>query len=500
MFHSDTRCLSYKKKKDVAVSLPSPHTSLRALSLFLLTVLPIMSIHDADQTCDGTLTSPKGSVDGSSSHGPVLEAKDVESGPSSSPNTEKPIALPTPAAAPIPNGGLTAWLQVVGAFFLFVNSWGIVNTFGVYQTYYETSMLANQTPSAISWIGSLQAFLLLLVGVLTGPLFDLGYFYILNVLGSFLVVFGMMMTSISDKYYQIILAQGVCVGLGCGCLFVPSVAIVGTYFSTKRSLAMGVATSGSSLGAVIYPIVFRRLEPTVGFGWATRVIGFIALATLLISVATMRTRLPPKQRGRSIFELQAFKEAPFSLFTLGEFLGFMGLYIPYYYISVYATRVIGTNENLAFYLLPIINAGSIPGRIIPNFLADKTGPLNILVPFSAVSAILAFAWIGIKDTAGIVVFAVLYGFFSGAFVSLPPATIASLTPNMEQLGARMGTSFVFAGLGVLVGNPIAGAIVDIEKPDFLPPQIFCGVLVAVTTLAMIAARLSSSGLKLKHKI
>ena len=28
-----------------------------------------------------------------------------------------------PSPAPIPNGGLVAWLQVVGAFFLFFNSW-----------------------------------------------------------------------------------------------------------------------------------------------------------------------------------------------------------------------------------------------------------------------------------------------------------------------------------------------------------------------------------------
>jgi len=31
----------------------------------------------------------------------------------------------------IPNGGTKAWLQVLGAFFLFFNSWGIINTFGM---------------------------------------------------------------------------------------------------------------------------------------------------------------------------------------------------------------------------------------------------------------------------------------------------------------------------------------------------------------------------------
>jgi len=31
----------------------------------------------------------------------------------------------------VPNGGTVAWLQVVASFFLFFNSWGIVNTFGM---------------------------------------------------------------------------------------------------------------------------------------------------------------------------------------------------------------------------------------------------------------------------------------------------------------------------------------------------------------------------------
>jgi MFS family permease len=105
-----------------------------------------------------------------------------------------------------------------------------------------------ETPSNISWIGSIQAYLLLLIGVATGPLYDAGYFRHLLFTGSFLVVFGLMMTSISSVYWQVMLAQAVCIGFGCGCLFVPSVAILSTYFSTKKAFVTGIAASGSSLG------------------------------------------------------------------------------------------------------------------------------------------------------------------------------------------------------------------------------------------------------------
>lgn len=45
----------------------------------------------------------------------------------------------------------------------------------------------------------------------------------------------------------------------------------------------------------------------VGFGWATRVIGFLVLATLLVPITLMKVRiLPPKKRD--LWDLQAFRE------------------------------------------------------------------------------------------------------------------------------------------------------------------------------------------------
>jgi MFS family permease len=118
----------------------------------------------------------------------------------------------------------------------------------VFQTFYEANFLHSSSSSAISWIGSIQGFLLLVISVITGPIFDMGYLKSLTFGGTILLVFGLFMTSLSTQYYQVLLAQGVCVGLGGGCLFVPSVAVVATYFHKRRSFAMGVAATGSSIG------------------------------------------------------------------------------------------------------------------------------------------------------------------------------------------------------------------------------------------------------------
>ena len=119
--------------------------------------------------------------------------------------------------------------------------------FGVYQTHY-TSSLPSSSASAISWIGSIQAFLLFLVGTLVGPIYDVGHVRSLLVVGSFLSVFGLSMTSICKEYWQLVLAQGILTGTGFGCLFLPGCTIVSQYFSSKKAFATGIASLGSSIG------------------------------------------------------------------------------------------------------------------------------------------------------------------------------------------------------------------------------------------------------------
>lgn len=107
-----------------------------------------------------------------------------------------------------------AWLKVLGCFLVFVKTWGLASSFGAYQAYYETDLLSTYSPSAISWIGTTQVFLLGFTGILAGPLHDRGHVRILLSIGCSLVVFGLFMLSLSTEYYQILLSQGACIGIG----------------------------------------------------------------------------------------------------------------------------------------------------------------------------------------------------------------------------------------------------------------------------------------------
>lgn len=91
----------------------------------------------------------------------------------------------------------------------------------------------------------------------------------------------------------------------------------------------------------------------------------------------------------------------------------MGVYIPFFYISDFALTTGSFTTIESFYPLIILNATSTFGRVIPNYLADKFGQLNIITPCAGVTALLAWCWLADNVKGGIVAFCVLYGFFSG---------------------------------------------------------------------------------------
>ncbi|AEO70543.1 0fb4a227-d073-40eb-942d-a672357b41f8 [Thermothielavioides terrestris] len=415
----------------------------------------------------------------------------ADGAPDSDEEERAPPPPPPAAPDPPPDGGLTAWLQVAGSAAVLVNTWGVINSFGVFQAYYETELLRDHSSSQISWIGSIQGALLFLVGVFAGPLYDAGYFRALLLTGLFLIVLGQFMTSLCAAYWQVMLAQGVTMGIGMGLTFLPSAAILGQYFARHRALALGLSSAGSPVAGAVFPIIFSRLEPRVGFGWATRAIAFILLGLSVVPIAFMRTRLPPSGKGRrGIIDRSALTDVPFILFVAGGLFAFLTLYVTFFYISLYATSHRVASDSFAPYLVTLLNAGSIVGRIVPNALADRWGSLNMMLACTFASAVLVFGWLGIRNLAGSIVYALLYGAFSGGLVSLAPSVIVSLAPDMGRVGARMGMSFVVFGIAILLGTPIAGAILGDERnPEWLGTILYAAFGLLAATVLFLASRL-----------
>ena len=394
---------------------------------------------------------------------------------------------------PPPDGGLQAWTQAFIAHLFIFNTWGYINSFGVFQTYYVKQL--GHSPSDISWVGSVQIFLLFFIGTLSGRATDAGYFRPTFIVGTIIQLLGVFMTSLSTKYWQLSLAQGVCTGIGSGLLFCPTLALIPTYFTRNRAIAIGIAASGTTTGGMLLPGVVEAALPRIGFGWTVRIIGFMMLAFQLTSLALARTRVPPRRIG-PIIELSAFQEPQYALFAIGIFFCFWGVYPAYYYVGEYATTIVSISYANSVNLLIIMNGIGVIGRLVPPFLADKyTGPANMMIPFVLLSSISLYCWPSIHSQGGLFAFATVYGMFSSAVNALFPTALASLTTDMTKMGTRMGMIYTTIAFATLTGTPIAGAIVG-SAGGYLGMELFAASLLMIGALFLISARLAGSGMKL----
>ncbi|KAL0958737.1 hypothetical protein HGRIS_014065 [Hohenbuehelia grisea] len=412
-------------------------------------------------------------------HGPdngVANTSHVRLVGASQPATER--GLPFPPEDPL-EGGRDGWLAVIGGSLVLCVSLGLVQSFGVFQDYYKRITLTERSPSEISWIGSTQSFFHFAIGLPAGLLFDKGYFYTCLTGGSvlYLVSFFLLSLARPHHYYQHLLAQGFGMGIGMGLMAFPALAVIAHYFVRRRSLAMGIVVAGSSVGGVFYPILLNNLFVNLGFGWGVRTVAFINFALLLLANFFIKRRHAHYELPASIGLKRVLLDWPFMLFVAGAWLVLWGLFFPcklrhdlvnkhfvtlfrvssVFYLQFYAARH-HVKLSLVKYSLTIMNAASILGRILPNFLADKYGMFNVMIPLTIISGALIFGMFGAGTTGGLVAFALFYGFFSGGFVALCTPIASLFAAELSDIGIRIGIVSLGLGLSLLTGNPIAGAL------------------------------------------
>ncbi|OJJ49327.1 hypothetical protein ASPZODRAFT_59941 [Penicilliopsis zonata CBS 506.65] len=357
-----------------------------------------------------------------------------------------------------PDGGSKAWLVAAGAWAVLFSCMGFANSFGTFEEYYLANQLQNEPVDNVSWIGSLSTFLQFAAGMVSGPLFDRYGAKVIRP-AAILYIFAIMMLSLCKQYWQIMLVQGILMGIAMGFLQVPSMAAVPQYFDKKRAAALGVVISGSSVGGIVLPIALSKMlnASSLGFGWSVRVIGFLLLPFVGFACVTVEARLPPRKSDFLI--PSAFKEPRFVLTISALFFAFFGMFTPFFYMPTYAvTR--GMDETLAGYLPSILNAVSTFGRIIPGVLADKYGRYNTLAIGTVASGIIICCMDLPKTNAGIIVYEAIYGFASGTILSGAAAAFSTCPRTPQEFGTYMGMGFTVSASAALVGPPVNGVLVD----------------------------------------
>ncbi|GAA5846498.1 hypothetical protein JCM9279_006714 [Rhodotorula babjevae] len=418
--------------------------------------------------------------------------------PSIANSTTKPSSTPqslheaAEAAAAPPDGGVRAWLNVVGGCLVLFSSFGVVNALGAFQAYYEQFLFPTRSSSDIAWIGSCQLCLFFLCSLVVGPLSDKGYFHSIMAVGS-----GLFLIPQVTTYGAMMGVQGILGGLGVGFLFLPSMTVQSHWFARRRALAIGIVASGSSAGGVCFPIMLNRLfaNSDVGFKTGVRACGFVVLACLIIANVIMRpnparkhVQKPPPPPLKDIFDRS------FSCLAVGAFLICFGIWFPNFYEQLYF-QFNGASPNVVTYALAFFNAGSFFGRIIPNLVADYVGPFNVQVVCCFCAAIMAFLMRVMTTEALLIAHAILYGFFSGAFISLVSPLVVSMSKDLSEIGLRQGIAFLIVAGSSVGCNPIAGRLLSNNGGDWIHPIVFAGTMMTAGSTAMLVGRMLRAKVK-----
>nr|QFR37122.1 MFS transporter [Cyberlindnera americana] len=422
-----------------------------------------------------------------------------------------------------PEGG-KGWLVVGGCVCISFSTFGMINSYGCFQTYYETELFPEVSSSKLSIIGACQASIIYCLTPLLLPLvYSFGIRNILS-LGATLIIisfFGLSTTK-EGELWKCYFFQAVMFSIGSSLLFPPIMFSPIEWFKRRRATALGMSMCGVSLGGMIWPIIFKNMINKYGFGWTTRAIAFVYIPVTIGAIIMIPQTLEPqfihkeetisnsrysKAKVQSLSStyknlikswINQTSDLKYDTMLISNLLGMFGSYPAIFYLDYFAT-IISPGTTVTTYLLVIFNAMGGPGRVLPGIISDKIGRCNTLIICFCIASISILAmWIPSIKFETISVFAVfvgIFGFFIGPSFSLYPACFAQVfgTNGSEaRLGFMLFTSFPGPILGCLIAGSFIpkGSSTDKVLNSFYKLTIYSGTVIFVCGVILLVVRLS----------
>lgn len=275
---------------------------------------------------------------------------------------------------------------------------------------------------------------------------------------------------------------------------------MGHFFRERRGIATGVATTGGSVGGVVFPLMLQRMFEHAGWAWSIRALAFICLACCAVANCLIRSRLPPARGASPHPDIRILGNAAFLFTTTGVFLLELGLFIPLTYISSYAIAQ-GFPETFGLRVLPIMNAASIVGRALPGYWGDRFGPLNSNITMTVLCGVSCLAiWLPVgSTTAGLIAFVILFGFASGSNIGLTPVCIGRLCKTQEY-GRYYATCYTVVSIACLISVPIGGNILTACGGKYWGLVLFTGLAYIMALGSFLIARWAQVGRRIKANL
>ena len=354
-----------------------------------------------------------------------------------------------------------AWVVVWGAFFSMAVIFGVVYSFAAFFESFAAEFAAQRADGSL--VFGICGLIYFVLGAGGGILADRFGPRLVCTAGMLCIAAGLLATSFATSMSAVYLTYGVGIGVGVALVYTPSIACVQPWFTQRRGLAAGIASSGIGAGTVVLPLLATSAIAALQWRGALRV---MALGVLVLGVcATFVLRRAPAPAAGAGAQVipgatlgQALRDRRFWWFYLFTVAAAPTMFIPFAHVSASA-RDMGLGEARAVGLVGLVGIGSLVGRFAIGALADRIGRTLTLALMQASMATSYLLWLAAGGYPALAIFAVWFGLSYGAIVSLMPAIC------MDLFGARavssiVGTLYSGAALGNLLGPVVAGAVFD----------------------------------------
>ncbi len=360
-----------------------------------------------------------------------------------------------PDTAPAELGSREAWRNVAATFLSTFVVFGVAYSFGTFFEPMAQDFAAGS--GAISLVFAITSFAYFLLGPITGRLVDRFGPRPVLLAGAVALGAGLVLTAQVDRLWLGYVTYGLGVGIAVACGYVPMVAVVGAWFDRGRGTALGVAVAGIGVGTLVVAPLAASMITRIG--WRTTYLQFALAGSVLLVIAALLSSKPPVRTGGTPRRLRTTVRSPAFASLYGSMLLMaLALFVPFVFLPPYAVAN-GASQVAGGTLVGLIGIASVAGRLGLGVVADRFGRIRVYrLCFVAMAASFTI-WLTATEYPWLVVFAIVFGVGYGGFIALNPAVVAEAF-GVVGLGAIVGVLYTSAGIGSLIGPPLAGLVID----------------------------------------
>jgi MFS family permease len=365
---------------------------------------------------------------------------------------------------PDPTDSKAAWLRLAAAVVLStiggVGMWSVVVALPAIQADFGVARADASLPFTMVMIGFAGG------GIFMGRFADRFGIAAPLTIGTVALSAGYLAAGWASSLWQVALAHGLLIGVGCSASFGPIMADISHWFVRRRGIAVAIAASGNYIGGTIWPPVVQHFISTSGWRATHIGIGLFCLVTMLPLVFALRRRIESHHSdaaGAAAARRQA--EVPFSPLTLQVLLCIAGvaccvaMSMPQVHIVAYCGDL-GYGIARGAEMLSLMLGFGIISRISSGFIADRIGGVRTLLLGSVLQGAALFLYLWFDGLISLYVISALFGLFQGGIVP-SYAIIVREYFSPREAGTRVGLVVMATLLGMALGGWLSGLIFDL---------------------------------------